>query len=103
VAHGIHYTATALGHLRDLSARDRAIILDTVDEQLRHQPDVPTRNRKRMRANSVAPWELRVENYRVFYDMERATEEATGTEVVILAIGLKVGNRVLIGDEEHEL
>jgi hypothetical protein len=55
-----------------------------------------------MRPNAVAPWELRVGDYRVFYDLEPADEDGV-PKVVILAIGLKMGNRVLIGDEEHEL
>ena len=44
--------------------------MDAVDDHLRHQPDVPTRHRKRMRPNALAPWELRVGDYRVFYDVE---------------------------------
>jgi mRNA-degrading endonuclease RelE of RelBE toxin-antitoxin system len=102
MVHGIHYTPTALGHLRLLSARDRVILMDAVDDKLRHLPDAPTRHRKRMRPNAVAPWELRVGDYRVFYDLEPADEDGV-PKVVILAIGLKMGNRVLIGDEEHEL
>jgi hypothetical protein len=35
--------------------------------------------------------------------VEPAVDEAAEPEVVILAIGIKTGNRVLIGDEEHEL
>ena len=103
MGYGIRYTPSALGHLRVLSARDRATLVDAVDDQLRHQPDVPTRHRKRMRPNPVAPWELRVGDYRIFYDVESAVDEAAEAEVVILAVGLKTGNRVLIGDEEHEL
>ena len=103
MGHGIRYTPTALGHLRNLSARDRATLVDAVDDQLRHQPDMPTRHRKRICPNPVAPWELRVGDYRIFYDVEPAVDEAGEPEVVILAIGIKTGNRVLIGDEEHEL
>jgi mRNA-degrading endonuclease RelE of RelBE toxin-antitoxin system len=56
-----------------------------------------------MRPNPVTPWELRVGDYRIFYDVESAIDEAAEAEVVILAVGLKTGNRVVIGDEEHEL
>ena len=77
--------------------------MDAVDDQLRHQPDVPTRRRKRMRPNPVAPWELRVGGYRVFYDLVPEAEETGEPEVVVLAIGLKVRDRVWIGGEEHEL
>jgi mRNA-degrading endonuclease RelE of RelBE toxin-antitoxin system len=103
VAYRIRYTPTALKHLRGLPARDRATLLDAVDDRLRHQPGVPTRHRKRLRANEVAPWELRIGDYRVFYDLEAATDVQPAPEVVVLAIGLKTGNRLWIGDEEHEL
>ena len=86
-----------------MSARDRATVLDAVDDQLRHQPDMPTRHRKRMHRTRWRTWELRVGDYRIFYDVEPAVDEAGEPEVVILAIGVKTGNRVLIGDEEHEL
>jgi hypothetical protein len=85
-------TASALGTL-----------VDAVDDQPRHQQDVPTRHRKRMRPNPVAPWELRVGDYRIFNNVAPAVDEAAEPEVVILALGLKTGNSVLIGDEEHEL
>jgi hypothetical protein len=39
----------------------------------------------------------------LFYDFEPAVDESAAPEVVILAVGLKTGNRLLIGDEEHEL
>ena len=41
------------------------MVFDAVDEQLMHQPTVETRNRKPMRPNPVAPWELRIEELRV--------------------------------------
>jgi len=103
LVYGIRYTATAVEHLRGLSARERRTLVDEVDDQLRHQPDVPTRRRKRMRPNPVAPWELRVGDYRVFYDLEPGAEEAAEPEVVVLAIGLKTRDRVWIGGEEQEL
>jgi mRNA-degrading endonuclease RelE of RelBE toxin-antitoxin system len=102
VAHEIHYTVTAIEHLRGFSARECTTIMDTIDVQLRHQPDVPTRHRKRMRPNAVAPWELRIGDHRVFYDLEPAADEASVSTVVVLAIGVKIGNRVRIGEEEHE-
>jgi hypothetical protein len=56
-----------------------------------------------MRQNPVAPWDLRVGDYRVFYDPELVAEEAEKAEVVILAIGLKIGNQIWIGGKEHRL
>jgi mRNA-degrading endonuclease RelE of RelBE toxin-antitoxin system len=75
------------------------MVFDAVDEQLSHQPTVETRNRRPMRPNPVAPWELRVGDLRVYYDIEEEAEQ----RVTILAVGIKDRNRVLIGGEEVEL
>ena len=56
-----------------------------------------TRNRKRLRANPIAPWELRVRDMRVLYEVDEPGV------VTVLAIGMKRGNRVYIGGEEIEL
>lgn len=82
-----------------LSARQRALIFDAVEEQLSHQPTVETRNRKPMRPNPLAPWELRVEECRVYYDMVDEPDAV----VTVLAVGLKDRARVIIGGEEIEL
>lgn len=86
-------------HLRALTVREQAIVLDTADKQLRHQPTRETRNRKPMRPNPVAPWELRVSNLRVYYDVEEQPEPV----VYIRAVGVKERNRVRIGKEVIEL
>lgn len=52
-----------------------------------------------MRPNPLAPWELRVGELRVYYDVEEQPERL----VVVLAIGVKDRNRVMIGGEEFEL
>ena len=61
--------------LRKLSGHHRRELLDAIEVQLSHQPDVPTRNRKLL-ANLIPPWvaeppiwELRVGRFRVFYDV----------------------------------
>jgi hypothetical protein len=48
-----------------------------------------------MRPNPVAPWELRVGNLRVYYEVEEAPEPV----VHIRAVGIKVRNEVRIGGE----
>ena len=60
MSYRIEYSPDVEGHLRALTARQQTTILDTVDKQLAYQPTVETRNRKPMRPNPVAPWELRV-------------------------------------------
>jgi mRNA-degrading endonuclease RelE of RelBE toxin-antitoxin system len=99
LSYHIEYSADAEDHLRVLTARQQAIVLDTVDEQLAYQPTVETRNRKPMRPNPLAPWELRIGNLRVYYDVEEEPEPV----VYIRAVGVKERNRVRIGREVIEL
>jgi mRNA-degrading endonuclease RelE of RelBE toxin-antitoxin system len=95
----IEYSPDAEDHLRALTARQQAIVLNAVDRQLAHQPTVETRNRKPMRPNPVAPWELRIGNLRVYYDVEEEPEPA----VYVRAVGIKERNRVRIGKEVIQL
>lgn len=95
----IEYSPAAEEHFRSLTARQRSIVLDSVDEQLVHQPGVETRNRKPMRPNPVAPWELRIGNLRVYYDILKDPEN----RVLVWAVGIKKGNSVWIGGEEVQL
>jgi mRNA-degrading endonuclease RelE of RelBE toxin-antitoxin system len=61
--------------LRKIRIYYRNQILDAVEEQLAHEPHIRTRNRKLLDNlippwQTVAPiWELRVGEYRVFYDV----------------------------------
>ena len=82
-----------------LSAHQRTLVLDTVVQQLTHQPTLPTRNRKLLRANPVAPWELRIRDIRVYFDLEEAPEAI----VTVRAVGLKLREKVLIGGVEVDL
>lgn len=95
----IEYSPDAEEHLRGLTARQQATILDEVDLQLAHQPTSETKNRKPMRPNPLAPWELRVGNLRVYYDVQDTPEPL----VLIRAVGIKERNQVRIGNEVIEL
>jgi len=95
----IDYSPDAEDHMHVLTARQKAIILDAVDDQLIYQPMGETKNRKPMRPNPMAPWELRVGDLRVYYDVEEDLEPV----VYIRAVGVKEGNRVRIGNEVIDL
>lgn len=99
MAYRIEYSPEAETHLRALTARQRSTVLDAVDERLAHEPAVETKNRKPMRPNPVAPWELRIGTLRVYYDVPDEPEQA----VKVRAIGVKHRNRLRIGDEVIEL
>jgi len=82
-----------------LTARQQRIVLDAIDTRLPHEPTRETRNRKPMRPNPVAPWELRIGNLRVYYEVEEEPE----AKVIILAVGIKERDKVRIGREIVEL
>ena len=65
----IAFTRTAAGHVRSYRKFDQRIILDAIDEQLTHEPTTETRNRKRLSESELSDWELRVQDFRVFYDV----------------------------------
>lgn len=88
----------AMEHLRAISARDRGVMLDAIDQQLSVGPTEETRNRKRLRPNELARWELRVGAYRVFYDVLESE-----SEVRVLAVGYKDRERLFIGGKEYAL
>ncbi len=95
----VEYSPDVLDHLRSLTVRQQGIVLDEIEQQLIYQPMVETRNRKPMRLNSLAPWELRIGALRVYYDVEDAPEPV----VLIRAVGLKQRNQVRIGKEIIDL
>ena len=64
-----------------------------------HEPKVETRNRKPMRPNPVAPWELRIDPLRVYYDVQEEPEHL----VMVRAVGVKERNQVRIGHEVIDL
>jgi mRNA-degrading endonuclease RelE of RelBE toxin-antitoxin system len=57
-----------------------------------------SRNRKSMRPNALAGWELRVGDIRVLYNVVEEDEK-----VEIVAIGVKVRSKLLIDGEEVNL
>lgn len=100
--HRIVYSDEAIEHLRLLAARERGEVVGAVERSLAAEPTLETRHRKRMRPNPIAPWELRVGDLRVYYDV-KASDERDAPEVQVLAVGRKDRNRVLIAGEEIDL
>ncbi|MGR3178265.1 MAG: type II toxin-antitoxin system RelE family toxin [Candidatus Anammoxibacter sp.] len=70
MAYRIEYSPDSEDHMNLLTKRQCVIVMDTIDEQLVYQPNIETRNRKPMRPNPIAPWELRIGDLRVYYDIE---------------------------------
>ncbi len=94
----VKFTKPAYRHLKAFRRYDRNRILDGIKEQLIHKPQEETRNKKLLRQNPLADWELRIQPYRVFYDVDE-----TQRVVRILAVGIKERNKLIIGGEEVTL
>jgi len=95
VAYRIRYARSTEQHFAYLSRLQQKAVFDAVDRQLRYQPTIQTKNRKHMRPNPLATWELRIHNLRVYYDV-LTDPEAT---VLIVAVGVKDRSTLRIGGE----
>ena len=89
----IEYTDDAEADLDDFERRIQVLIDDEIEQQLAHEPTRETRNRKQHRRSSAVPaaWELRIGNYRVYYDV--FSDERV---VTVVAIGWKRRERVYL-------
>jgi mRNA-degrading endonuclease RelE of RelBE toxin-antitoxin system len=89
----ITITADAEQQLRDLSVREQRMLEASVTSRLVHDPVTPSRSIKRLRPNPLAQFELRAGDLRALYNVE-------ADEVVILLVGRKVGNKLIVGGQE---
>jgi len=79
----IKYAEGVANDLANLRAYPRTQILDRIEVQLTHQPTQQTRNKKIL-VGLIPPWqhiepiwELRVGEYRVFYDVDEEASTVT--------------------------
>ncbi len=91
----IEVTEEAQADLRYYRAFERKIITSEIRVQLSDQPLSETKNRKPLRENPIATWELRVGRFRIFYDVDRATQT-----VAIVSVGHKQHNVLLVRGKE---
>ena len=94
----IEFTPEAVDDLRLLRKYAQRQIVAAIESQLPTQATQETRNRKRLRPNQLAEWELRVGDFRVFYDVD--PDRAV---VKIEALGYKQGSKLFVHGEEYEL
>ena len=97
------FAPEAIAHLDLVDSKYHGLLRRTIHEQLTHTPTEETRYRKPLDqpAPFGASWELRCgpnNRFRVFYDVD-----SESVRVNVLAIGVKVRSRLLIGGEEYEL
>ena len=99
MAYQIEFAKAVKAHFDVLTAGQRSSVLDAIERQLTNEPSAETRNRKPLRPNPVAPWELRVQDLRVFYEVN----EGPPALVQILAVGIKRRDTLRIGGQEIKL
>jgi hypothetical protein len=97
------YDPEVKGHLDAIEPKYHSLIRAAVEEQLRFEPETPTRNRKQLERplDLGARWELRFgpdNRFRVFYRVE-----VEQRRVRILAVAVKERNRLFIAGEEVKL
>jgi len=95
VTYRIVYARLTSRHFRSFSSRQRKIVFDAVDRHLAQEPALETKNRKRMRPNPLATWELRIGVLRVYYDVIPEPEPI----VLVVAVGLKDRGLIRIAGE----
>lgn len=84
--------------LEKFKKHEQKVITEGIKKQLIYEPLVQTKNRKPLRHNPLSRWELRVEEYRVFYDVFEESET-----VEIKAVGYKEHNRLFINGKEFAI
>ena len=94
----VRLTRGFVDDLRLIPKTDQVAALDAIEQHLVHEPDRETRNRKRLRPNRLAEWELRVGTFRVFYDVDTADRI-----VKVVTLGRKEGNRLFVRGRVFEL
>jgi mRNA-degrading endonuclease RelE of RelBE toxin-antitoxin system len=86
----IKFVPSAEKDLDHYRAQEQRFILKAVPKFLEVDANLKTKKRKQLRPNPLAPWELRIGKYRVFYEIK-------GERLVrILAIGHKIHNDLFI-------
>ena len=90
-------------HLKSIEPNFYSLIRESLEKELQYQPDVETKNRKPLKRPIVfgAKWELRFgtnNRFRAYYRVDHDK-----AQVILLAIGQKVVNRLFIGGEEVEI
>src|SRR5215216_5937641 len=64
---------SAAADLTYFRTHEQRIILTGIATHLTYDATSETKRRKKRDPNRIAPWELRIDHYRIFYDIEQTT------------------------------
>ena len=103
VPYKLIYAPQVKQHLKAIKPKYYSLIRTEIEVQLKFEPTVETSSRRplKRRADFEGEWELRIghdNRFRIFYGVD-----VEHHEVLILAIGVKEGNRLFIDGEEVRL
>lgn len=71
----IEFVNAAKADLRALRKRDQVKVLDKIETHLTHRPTLQSRSRiKSLRPGTFPPFRLRVDEYRVYYDVNESEQ-----------------------------
>ena len=93
----VELTHSAERDLAYYTKYEQRIIVKSILKHLQVDADIQTKRRKQLRPNPLAPWELRIGDYRAFYEIEE------GRNVNVIAIGHKEHDDLFIRGEEVDL
>jgi mRNA-degrading endonuclease RelE of RelBE toxin-antitoxin system len=88
-------TRESKAQLQGFAAREQRIIVDGIAVRLQDQPTAHSRAVKQLRPNPFAGYELRLGDLRVLYRVDEGN-----SEVIIVAVGRKVGNTLIVEGKE---
>src|SRR2546423_14392425 len=94
----IKFTDQAIADLKLLKKAERRSIMSELEAKLIKEPAVETRNLKKLRPNQLAEWELRIGDFRIFYDVDQ-----DNSLIKIQTVGYKEGSRLIIQGKEYKL
>lgn len=94
----IEYSEDAVADLVHFRKFEQVEITDAVEQHLTFEPTVPSRRRKQLRPNRTSNWELRIGNFRVFYNAVEMVRI-----VAVVRIGEKRGNMLFFRGKRGEI
>lgn len=93
----VRFVPSADEDLDHCQAQEQRVIRDAIEKFLEVDAGIENKRRKLLRPNPLAPWALRVGDFRVFYEIRDQRV------VRVLAVGHKVHNVLFIRGRRAEI
>ena len=96
----ITISESALADIAYFKTHEQRTIVAGIMSHLRVDAETPSRKLKQLRPNLIAPWELRLGKYRVFYSVDASGNVRV---VNVAAVGYKDHNELFIRGKKVSL